>query len=87
MYPIHIYVILAVFLPLAFWRINRRWVMMSIPAAAICEIAVFWRDFAYYESRGLMILFTAAQALVMAAVILLLMTARRIRRGKKSGRQ
>lgn len=59
-------------LPIAAYFACRRLVWGSIPLAVAVELFLRWGDFMYYESRGLLLLMTLAQAAVMAAVILLL---------------
>ena len=59
-------------LPVVVHFIARRYIWFSLLLTAIIEVIVNWGDFTYYESRGLMIYFTAAQLVVMAAVILVL---------------
>ena len=41
----------------------------------LVEVLVNWRNFTYYESRGLMILVTLFQLAIMAVVIILLRSA------------
>lgn len=64
--------LLTFILPVAVYVINRRYLWFSIPLTVILELFINWDNFMYYESRGLMILFTLAQAAVMAVFILLL---------------
>ena len=64
--------LLTFILPVAVYVINRRYLWFSIPLTVIMELIINWGNFMYYESRGLMILFTLAQAAVMAVFILLL---------------
>ena len=64
--------LLTFILPVAFYIIKRRYLWFSIPLTVIMELIINWDNFMYYESRGLMILFTLAQAAVMAVFILLL---------------
>ena len=59
-------------LPVVFYFINRRYVWFSILLTVIVEVIINWVNFCYYESRGLMILFTFAQIAVMAILILIL---------------
>lgn len=59
-------------LPIAAFFACRRMVWGSIPLTVAAELLLHWGDFVYYESRGLLLLMTLAQAAVMAAVILLL---------------
>lgn len=62
--------LLTFLLPVAFFLIKRRYVWLSIPLTATIELMVRWGDFTYYESRGLLMFFTAVQLAVMAVVIL-----------------
>ena len=64
--------LLTFILPVAVYVINRRYLWFSIPLTVIMELIINWGNFMYYESRGLMILFTLAQAAVMAVFILVL---------------
>lgn len=64
--------LLTFILPVAVYVINRRYLWFSIPLTVIMELIINWDNFMYYESRGLMILFTLAQAAVMAVFILVL---------------
>ena len=64
--------LLTFILPVAVYVINRRYLWFSIPLTVILELFINWDNFMYYESRGLMILFTLAQAAVMAVFIQLL---------------
>ena len=59
-------------LPVVFYFINRRYVWFSILLAVTVEVIINWVNFCYYESRGLMILFTFVQIAVMAILILIL---------------
>ena len=52
--------------------IGRRYVWFSILLAVTVEVIINWVNFCYYESRGLMILFTFVQIAVMAILILIL---------------
>jgi len=58
--------------PVAIYFINRKYIWFSILLTVIIEVIVNWANFTYYESQGLMILFTAAQVAVMVIVILTL---------------
>ena len=60
--------------PILFFLISRKYVWLSIPLTVLVELLVNWRNFTYYESRGLMILVTLFQLVVMAIVIILLKT-------------
>ena len=60
-------------LPVAFWLVNRRFAWLSIPFAVLLDLASFWPEYCYYESRGLFLCVTAAQLVVMAVIVLLLM--------------
>ena len=64
--------LLTFILPVAVYVINRRYLWFSIPLTVIMELIINWGNFMYYESRGLMILFTLAQVAVMAVFILVL---------------
>lgn len=64
--------LLTFILPVAVYIIKRRYLWFSIPLTVIMELIINWDNFMYYESRGLMILFTLAQAAVMAVFILVL---------------
>ena len=60
--------------PILFFLISRKYVRLSIPLTVLVELLVNWRNFTYYESRGLMISVTLFQLVVMAIVIILLKT-------------
>ena len=60
--------------PILFFLISRKYVWLSIPLTVLVELLVNWRNFTYYESRGLMILVTLFQLAIMAIVIILLKT-------------
>ena len=64
--------LLTFILPVAVYVINRRYLWFSIPLTVIMELIINWDNFMYYESRGIVILFTLAQAAVMTVFILLL---------------
>ena len=64
--------LLTFILPIVFYFIGRRYVWFGIPLAVTVEVILNWGNFCYYESRGLMILFTFAQIAVMAILILIL---------------
>lgn len=64
--------ILTVVPPIVIFLIARRYVWLSILLTALVELVINWGNFCYYESRGLMIVFTLMQLAVMAAIILLL---------------
>lgn len=57
--------------PILFFLISRKYVWLSIPLTVLVELLVNWGNFTYYESRGLMILVTLFQLVVMAVIILL----------------
>lgn len=57
--------------PILFFLISRKYVWLSIPLTVLVELLVNWRNFTYYESRGLMILVTLFQLTIMAVIILL----------------
>ena len=61
--------------PILFFLISRKYVWLSIPLTVLVELLVNWRNFTYYESRGLMISVTLFQLVVMAVVIILLRSA------------
>lgn len=61
--------------PILFFLISRKYVWLSIPLTVLVELLVNWRNFTYYESRGLMILVTLFQLAIMAVVIILLRSA------------
>ena len=67
--------LLTFILPVVFYFVRRRYVWWSIPLAILAELILNWDNFLYYESRGLMIVFTFVQIAVMAIVILLLKAA------------
>ena len=58
--------------PIVFFLINRKYVWFSLLLTAIAEVIINWTEFCYYESRGLLIIFTAVQIAVMAIIILVL---------------
>lgn len=60
--------------PILFFLISRKYVWLSIPLTVLVEFLVNWRNFTYYESRGLIILVTLFQLAIMAIVIILLKT-------------
>ena len=66
--------------PILFFLISRKYVWLSIPLTVLVELLVNWRNFTYYESRGLMILVTLFQLAIMAVVIILLRSAFRKRK-------
>ena len=57
--------------PILFFLISRKYVWLSIPLTVLVELLVNWRNFTYYESRGLMILVTLFHLTIMAVIILL----------------
>ena len=59
--------------PILFFLISRKYVWLSM--TVLVELLVNWRNFTYYESRGLMILVTLFQLAIMAVVIILLRSA------------
>ncbi len=61
--------------PILFFLISRKYVWLSIPLTVLVELLANWRNFTYYESRGLMILVTLFQLAIMAVVIILLRSA------------
>ncbi len=61
--------------PILFFLISRKYVWLSIPLTVLVELLVNWRNFTYYESRGLTILVTLFQLAIMAVVIILLRSA------------
>ena len=58
--------------PVVFFFVNRKYVWYSILLTVLVEIIINWGNFAYYESRGLMIFVTLIQVIVMAMIILIL---------------
>ena len=63
---------LTILLPAAVYFINGRYVWFSILLTVLIEVIINWGNFTYYESQGLMLVFTAVQVLVMAVFIVLL---------------
>ena len=61
--------------PILFFLISRKYVWLSIPLTVLVELLDNWRNFTYYESRGLMISVTLFQLAIMAVVIILLRSA------------
>ncbi len=70
--PIYVYPVLAILLPIVFYLLKPKWSWLSILCAVVIEVLVYWLEFSYYESRGIMILFTIAQVIVMAIILLIL---------------
>lgn len=64
--------VLTILPPIVFFLINRKYVWLSLLLTAIAEVIINWTEFCYYESRGLMIIFTSVQIAVMAIIILIL---------------
>lgn len=64
--------LLTFILPVVWFFINRRYVWFSILLTVIIDLIINWGNFCYYESRGLMVLFTLVQIAVMAIIILIL---------------
>ena len=64
--------LLTFILPAAVFMIARKYLWFSVLLTAVVELLINWDNFTYYESRGLMILFTLVQLAVMAMMILLL---------------
>ena len=64
--------LLTFILPVAFYFICRRYIWFSILLTTMVELFVNWGNFTYYESRGIMILFTSLQIAVMAIFVLIL---------------
>lgn len=62
--------LLTFILPIIVCVINHRYLWFSILLTLFIEIAINWKNFIYYESRGLMLFFTLAQIAVMAIIIL-----------------
>ena len=65
-------ILLTFLLPAAVYFINSRYVWFSILLTVLIEVIINWGNFTYYESQGLMLVFTAVQVLVMAVFIVLL---------------
>lgn len=59
-------------LPVVFFLIGRKYIWFSILLTTIVEIIINWENFCYYESRGLFILLTFVQIVLMAIIILIL---------------
>ena len=64
--------VLTILPPIVFFLINRKYVWLSLLLTAIAEVIINWTEFCYYESRGLLIIFTSVQIAVMAIIILIL---------------
>ena len=62
-------------LPIAMFFINCKYICFSILFTVLADLIIYWDNFCYCESHGLMILFTLIQAAVMVVVILILRTA------------
>ena len=69
---IFVYPVLALVLPIVFYTVKCRLIWPSIVLAVIVDLLMYWPEYRYYESRGLLILFTLAQIVVMAVIILIL---------------
>lgn len=78
--PLFVYPVLAALLPVVFYFFKPKYAWLSIPCAVVIEVILFWLEFSYYESRGLMILLTVVQILIMALVLFVVkQAAKRIR--------
>lgn len=72
MYPIYTYLILTITLPVILRLISRKLTWFSIILAVITEIIIYWNEFCYYESRGIIIYITIIQVATMSIVCILL---------------
>ena len=64
--------VLTILPPIVFFLINRKYVWFSLLLTTIAEMIINWTEFCYYESCGLLIIFTSVQIAVMAIIILIL---------------
>lgn len=61
---------IAILLVFLFWQ--PRHALWSVPISTVPFLLVYWRDFLYYESRRLALLFLAVQATVTAILALVI---------------
>lgn len=66
------YLILTALFPIIFRCINRKATWYSILCALAAELIIYFDHFCYYESRGLMIIITVIQIVVMSIFTFLL---------------
>ena len=62
----------AIALPVVFYLVNRRIAWLSVVLAVVMDLALYWPEFRYYESRGLFICAALVQIAVMAGILLAL---------------
>lgn len=62
----------AIIFPVVFYFVKRRFIWLSIILAVVLDLVLYWPEFNYYESRGILTYVTFAQIAVMAVMILTL---------------
>lgn len=70
------FAIAMIVLPVAFWLVGRKFAWFSLPFAVLLDLAAYWPEYCYYESRGLFLYATLVQLAIMAVLVLLLMQQR-----------
>lgn len=69
MYCLIVYPVLAILCLALFYSLKPQLAWISIPCAVIIELFLYWENFSYYEARGLMILLTVMQIVIMAIIL------------------
>lgn len=64
--------ITAIVLPIVIFFVKRRFSWLSMALAVMIDLAIYWPEFSYYESRGIFICATFVQLVIMAIIILAL---------------
>lgn len=64
--------ITAIVLPTVIFFVKRRFSWLSMALAVVIDLAIYWPEFSYYESRGIFICATFVQLVIMAIIILAL---------------
>lgn len=72
MYCLIVYPVLAVLCIALFYSLKPQFAWISIPCTVIIELFLYWEIFSYYEARGLMILLTMLQIVIMAIILFVL---------------
>ena len=68
--------IIYIFVPIIFLALFSHFspkdALLSVPICILLDLGFFWNDFAYYESRPLVILLTVVQAVIVTVCALII---------------
>lgn len=68
--------VIYIFVPIVFLTLftyfSPKDALLSVPVCILLDLGFFWNDFAYYESRPLVIMFTVVQVIIVTVSALII---------------